>query len=72
MAIQSKYSNEELEKLLNEILLLLEQRNTPVDLSLMVLGNATTEILNRNVPAEHRARLAEQFATALRKSIQSV
>lgn len=69
MAIQSKYSNEQIEKLLQEVLLVLEQQGAPVDLSLMILGNAATHILSHKVPAQQRAAIAEQFAAALRQSV---
>ncbi|BDY05504.1 DUF1414 domain-containing protein [Ferrimonas sp. YFM] len=71
MAILSKYSNDQVEKLLNELLVVLEKNQTPTDLALMVLGNCATDIINRDVAPGARKRLAEQFGQALLASVDS-
>ncbi|TKB52760.1 YejL family protein [Ferrimonas aestuarii] len=71
MAILSKYSNDEVETLLNQLILVLEKNETPTDLALMVLGNCATDIINRNVAPGSRKRLAEQFGQALLASIDT-
>lgn len=71
MAIQSKYSNTQVESLIAEILAVLEKHKAPTDLSLMALGNCVTYLLERKVPNESRQAVAEQFAKALAQSVKS-
>ncbi|GGN23391.1 UPF0352 protein [Shewanella putrefaciens] len=71
MAIQSKYSNTQVESLIAEILAVLEKHKAPTDLSLMALGNCVTYLLERKVPSESRQAVAEQFAKALAQSVKS-
>ncbi|MGI2191221.1 YejL family protein [Shewanella baltica] len=71
MAIQSKYSNTQVESLIAEILAVLEKHKAPTDLSLMALGNCVTNLLERKVPSESRKAVAEQFAKALAQSVKS-
>ena len=70
MAIQSKYSNTQVEALITEMLALLNKHQAPTDLSLMVLGNCVTHLLVKKVPAESRKVVAEQFAKALTQSLK--
>lgn len=69
MPQQSRYSNAQFETLLNKVLLTLEENDADRDLSLMILGNAVTHILNTQVAPAKRMAMAEQFATVLQKSI---
>lgn len=69
MPQQSRYANEQFETLLNKVLLTLEENNADRDLSLMILGNAITHILNTQVAPTQRKAMAEQFASVLQKSI---
>ncbi|QLE85859.1 MULTISPECIES: YejL family protein [Shewanella] len=71
MAIQSKYSNTQVETIIAELLAVLAKHDAPTDLSLMVLGNCVTDLLERKVPAEARQAVAEQFAKALAQSVKS-
>ncbi|MGL4448185.1 YejL family protein [Shewanella sp.] len=71
MAIQSKYSNVQVESLIAEVLAVLEKHQAPTDLSLMALGNCVTHLLERKVPNESRQAVAEQFAKALVQSVKS-
>ncbi|MCL1091964.1 YejL family protein [Shewanella profunda] len=71
MAIQSKYSNTQVESLIAEVLAVLEKHKAPTDLSLMALGNCVTYLLERKVPNESRQAVAEQFAKALAQSVKS-
>lgn len=71
MAIQSKYSNIQVESLITEILAVLEKHKAPTDLSLMALGNCVTHLLERNVPSGSRQAVTEQFAKALAQSVKS-
>lgn len=70
MAIQSKYSNAQVESILAEMLAVLDKHQAPTDLSLMVLGNCVTDLLMRKVPQEARGQVAQQFANALTQSVK--
>jgi len=70
MPIISKYSNQQVESLLQEILDVMERKHAPVDLNLMVLGNAVTHILNQQVQPNRRKALAESFSKALIHSLE--
>ncbi|NKF50414.1 YejL family protein [Shewanella sp. WXL01] len=69
MAIQSKYTNTQVEALIAEILAVLDKHQAPTDLRLMALGNTVTHLLENKVPAESRKAVAEQFAKALSQSV---
>ena len=62
----SRYSDEQVEQLLAELLNVLEKHKAPTDLSLMVLGNMVTNLIN--TPAQRQA-IANSFARALQSSI---
>lgn len=70
MARKSKYQNQQLDALLNDLIITLEKHKAPVDLSLMALGNTITNILATNVqnPIQQQA-LVEAFCTALKNSL---
>lgn len=52
----SRYSDEQVEQLLAELLNVLEKHKAPTDLSLMVLGNMVTNLINTSIaPAQRRA-----------------
>jgi hypothetical protein len=70
MAIQSKYSNTQVESIIAEVLAVLDKHQAPTDLGLMVLGNCVTDLLIRKVPEEARTQVAEQFAKALTQSVK--
>ena len=69
MPIKSKYDNNEVEQILSELLQVLEKHKTSTDLSLMVLGNLTTNIINHNLSGKQREVIAEKFAQVLLSSI---
>lgn len=72
MATKSKYQDKQLEALLNDLIIILEKHKSPVDLSLMALGNTITNILQTNVQnAQQREALAETFCQALKNSIKA-
>ncbi len=68
MAVQSKYKNEQIESVINEVLAVLDKHQAPVDLSLMVLGNCVTHILESKIAEESRGAIVDQFAKALKQS----
>ncbi|MAI36529.1 DUF1414 domain-containing protein [Alteromonas genovensis] len=71
MPQNSRYSNDEFEALMNKVILTLEESGANRDLSLMVLGNVITHILNTQVKAENREAMASQFADVLKKSVKA-
>lgn len=72
MATQSKYQNAQLEALLNDLLITLEKHKAPVDLSLMALGDAITNIIQHSVKPEQQQLVADTFAQALKKSLNTL
>lgn len=71
MASQSKYSDRQVDALLGELLLVLEKQQAPTDLSLMVLGNAVSHILQRDFASPtQREFMAEAFAQALKGALK--
>lgn len=70
MAVKSKYQDEQVNQLLNELISVLEKNKTPVDLSLMALGNMVSNILLNNVQDPlQREHLANTFSQALKNSL---
>lgn len=70
MPQSSRYSDELVEQLLSELVNVLEKHHTPTDLSLMVLGNMVTNLINTSVAPAQRKTLARSFAEALQASIR--
>lgn len=71
MPIVSKYSNERVEKIIQNLLnVLVDEKVTP-DLALMCLGNTITDVINNQVPTKQRETLVNNFVTALKQSIQN-
>lgn len=71
MPIISKYSNEKIETILDEVMEVLHKNDVSVDLSLMVLGNSLTHIINSQVPSNKRKEIADKFVTAFTASIST-
>lgn len=71
MPIVSKYSNERVEKIIDELMNVLANEKASADLALMCLGNTVTEVIVNQVPEGQRAAITQNFANALKKSIQS-
>lgn len=65
----SRYSDERVEELLSELASVLEKHQTPTDLSLMVLGNMVTNLINTSVASAQRRSLARSFTEALQASV---
>lgn len=70
MPQQSKYSNEQFEALMSDIIAVLEKHQANRDFSLMVLGNVITNIFEHQVSPEQREELAKKFTDVLLKSIK--
>ena len=58
MATHSKYSNKQIEALMNEMIVTLEKHQAPVDLSLIVLGDMVSNLLLSSVQENKRIELA--------------
>ncbi|EEN98203.1 YejL family protein [Vibrio cholerae] len=71
MPITSKYSDEHVESILTEIAAVLNKHNASPELTLIVVGNIATNVINQNVAAAQRKVIAEKFAQALVSSLQS-
>ncbi len=71
MPMVSKYKNQQVEAIMQELQMVLVKHQCPVDLSLLVLGNLTTHVLQTQVPPSQAAALAASFAAALTASLQS-
>ena len=70
MPQSSRYSDERVEKLLAQLAQVLEKDQAPTDLSLMVLGNMVTNLINTSVSPAQRRSLARSFADALQASVR--
>ena len=68
MPIQSKYSNQEFESLMQDVYVAIERNKADRDLSIMVLGNVLANIFTHQVSDEKRADMIDQFCHVLKKS----
>ncbi len=57
----SRYSDEQVEQLLAELLNILEKHKAPTDLSLMVLGNMVTNLINTSIAPAQRQAIANSL-----------
>ncbi|OSN05868.1 hypothetical protein AU512_15500 [Lonsdalea iberica] len=71
MPQSSRYSDEQVEQLLSDLVNILEKHRAPTDLALMVLGNMVTNLLNTSVAPAQRQMLARSFAEALQSSVKA-
>ncbi|KYK77923.1 hypothetical protein SC936_09760 [Aggregatibacter actinomycetemcomitans serotype e str. SC936] len=71
MAIQSKYQDKQIDEILNDMIAVLEKHQAPLDLSLIVLGNMTTNLLLGSVGKQQRQVLAKAFSDALLNSVNT-
>lgn len=68
MPIVSKYSNERVEKIIENLMDVLVKEEANTDLALMCLGNTLTEVISQ-VPEAKQQAIVENFCNALQKSI---
>ena len=71
MAIQSKYQDKQIDPILNDMIAVLEKHQAPLDLSLIVLGNMTTNLLTGSLGKQQQKVLAQAFSEALLNSINT-
>ena len=69
MPIVSKYSNERVEKIIQELMDVLVNESATTDLALMCLGNTLTHIINNQIPEPKQKDIVENFSKALVNSI---
>lgn len=69
MPIVSKYSNERVEKIIQDLFDVLVKEEATPDLALMCLGNTITEVINK-VPENQREAIVNNFSEALKQSIK--
>ena len=69
MPVTSKYANNQVEQILSEMLNVLDKHHACAELSLMVLGNLATNIINHNLSGDQREVIAQKFAQILLTSI---
>ncbi|MGV6988658.1 DUF1414 domain-containing protein [Testudinibacter sp. P80/BLE/0925] len=70
MATQSKYSDQQVQALLNDLAAVLEKHQASVDLSLMALGNTVTNLLYSSVGRNQQQALVDAFCHALKNSLK--
>ena len=71
MAQHSKYSDGQVNAIINDMISVLETHKAPVDLSLIALGgNMASNLLTTSVPAVQREALAQAFANSLMNSVK--
>ncbi len=71
MAIQSKYQDKQIDAILNDMIAVLEKHQAPLDLSLIVLGNMTTNLLTGSLGKQQQKVLAQAFSEALLNSVNT-
>ena len=69
MPIQSKYSSKQIETILDQVMDVLHDNEVSVDLSLMILGNSITHVINSQVSTSQRKAIGDKFVKALSASI---
>lgn len=70
MPIISKYSTEEINNLVDDILDLVQDKQVGVELALIALGNTVSNIIDNNVPDASKKEIAKSFADALLASVE--
>ena len=66
----SKYSDQQFEAVMNDVIISLEKHKTDRDLSLMVLGNVISQIFQHQFSDESREKSVEAFTNVLKKSVK--
>jgi len=69
MPIVSKYSNERVEKIIQDLMDVLVNESATTDLALMCLGNTITNVISK-LPPEKQSAIVDNFTRALNQSIQ--
>ena len=70
MPIQSRYSNDQIETVMQDLIDVINKHQCDRELALMVLGNTVTSVLTQQFEPQQRQAVAEQFSAAMTKSIK--
>ncbi|MCU4674502.1 DUF1414 domain-containing protein [Catenovulum sp. 2E275] len=70
MSQTSKFSDNDLEKVITAIKIAIEVQKAPATLSMMALGETLADIIKNNFKPEQQASIAAQFSRALQDSIK--
>ena len=70
MPIVSKYSNQRVEQIIQDLFDVLVKAEATPDLALMCLGNTITQVINGQIPEKQRQGMVDNFAAALQQSIK--
>ena len=68
MPIVAQYSNERVEKIIQDLMDVLVKEQATPDLALMCLGNAVTNVVSK-VPEKNRAAVVDNFTRVLKQTI---
>ena len=68
MPIVSKYSNERVKKIIQELMDVLVKESASPDLALMCLGNTITNVISQ-IPESKQSAIVDNFTNALKQSI---
>ncbi|GAA0288968.1 DUF1414 domain-containing protein [Psychrosphaera haliotis] len=71
MPIISKYSNDEINNLVEQLLDVVENNKVSVDLALIALGNTVSNIIDDNIKPDIKEQIAKSFADALLNSLSA-
>ena len=71
MPLVSKYSNQQIETILHELVAVLDKHKVSTDLALICLGDLAANIVKQRIPPAQQAVLVEKFNTAFRQSVLS-
>lgn len=70
MPINSKYSNEQVETLIGDLLAVLTRHEASIELSLMCLGNTASHIISSQIPKAQQQNVIETFNQALSATVR--
>ena len=71
MPIISKYSNDEINNLVEQLLDVISDNKVSVDLALIALGNTVSNVIDDNVNPKVKKQIAQSFADALLNSVDN-
>lgn len=70
MPVNSRYSDEQFEAIMQDVFTVLENHSAQRDLSLLVLGNVITQIFNQQKDDSRRNEMVDSFCRVLKKTTQ--
>ncbi len=70
MPVNSRYSDERFEAIMDDVFSVLDKHSAQRDLSLLVLGNVITQIFNQHPDNSSRNEMVDSFCRVLKKTTQ--